>query len=56
MYEKCLKKDVVFCTHLYIFAYDLHDLEVELFDRGSWQVYVTQQAVNDLQQRLLHAG
>lgn len=43
-------------AHLNIFANDLHDLQVELFDRGCRQVDMTQQAVDDLQQGLLHAG
>lgn len=35
-------------SHLDIFADDLHDLQVELFNGRSRQVNVTQQAVDDL--------
>ena len=43
-------------THLYVFANDLYDLQVKLLGRGSRQVDVTQETIDDLEQRLLHAG
>ena len=43
-------------TRLHVFADDLHDLQVEQLDGRGRQVDVTQQAEDDLQQGLLHAG
>lgn len=52
------QKAFYFCAveaDLNVFAYDLHYLQVELLDRGSRKVNMTQQAVDDLQQGLLRA-
>lgn len=35
-------------THLYVFANDLYDLQVKLLGRGSRQVDVTQETIDDL--------
>lgn len=41
---------------LHVFANDLHDLQVELLDGRSRQVNIVQQAVDNQQEGLLHAG
>lgn len=43
-------------SDLHVFANSLHDLQVELLNGRSRQVDVVQQAVDDQQEGLLHAG
>lgn len=46
----------IISTHLDKLLDGLHDVSIELFDLYSSQVHVAEKTVDDLEERLLHAG